>query len=571
MNLPRVSLLLASLFGVGLVLAWSAPKSAVAEAPRRPNILLIVADDLGYSDIGAFGGEIRTPNLDRLAKRGLRLTGFYVSPTCSPTRAMLLTGSDNHKVGQGTMGELITPEQRGVPGYEGYLNSRAATLAERLAMLGYATLMSGKWHLGKAPGQLPSDRGFNNSFALLQGDHNHFGYDQSESFRKAGAPRDYRLNGQPVMFPHGVYGDDYFTTKLLEVLGTDRSRRPFFAYLAFSGPHWPLQAPPEDIARYRHRYDAGPKVVQQARLSRMKSLGLIDRDTTAFPANQRAWDALSDGERMFEARKMEIHAAMVDRLDQNVGRIVDYLERTGQLENTIIVFLSDNGADGYALDRPFDLPRPDRIEGTAIDNSLQSIGTARSYISLGGLWAQVSSTPLRGVKLEMTEGGIRAPAIVAGPGVRSGGVNTTVTHVTDLVPTILDFVHASAERIVGGRAVIPPDGRSLADLLAGRAASVRSQADVVGWELLYRRGVRKGRWKAVFQPSIIPLFSEQTPLDQVRWQLFDLQRDPGETHDLAAAKPHQLAVMVRDWNRYAGSNSVVLPGGAIAGEKGKRR
>lgn len=547
------------------------PRDAVASAPARPNVLLIVADDLGFSDLGAFGGEIRTSNLDLLAARGVRLTGFYTSSTCSPTRAMLLTGSDNHKVGLGTMAELITPEQRGVPGYEGYLNLRAATLAERLEMLGYATMMSGKWHLGKVPGQLPNDRGFARSFALLQGDHNHFGHDQSPAFRTAGAARDYRLDGHPSELPTDAYGDDYFTSRLLDFLRQDRDGRPFFAYLAFSGPHWPLQAPPEDMARYRHRYDAGPAVIQLARLQRMKALGLVERDIVPYPADERAWRAMSAGDRAFEARKMEIYAAMVDRLDQNVGRVIAYLREAGKLDNTIIIFLSDNGADGYSLDRPFDLPNPGKVPGTEIDNRLESIGTARSYISVGRLWAQVSSTPLHGVKLEMTEGGIRTPAIVAGPGVLRRGSTGAITHVTDVVPTVLDFIHASADPGVGGRPVLAPEGRAWTGLLAGKATRVRPDGDAVGWEMVYRRAIRAGRWKAVYQPSLIPLFGRPVPLTQTRWQLFDLAADPGETRDLATAKPMRLKAMSRKWEAYAAANGVVLPGGAVGGKARARR
>ena len=566
MGLRKAGLLVLAVLGAAGAIMEAGPRDAAAKAPARPNVLLIVADDLGFSDLGAFGGEIRTPHLDGLAARGVRLTGFYTSPTCSPTRAMLLTGSDNHKVGLGTMAELITPGQRGRPGYEGYLNLRAATLAERLEMLGYATMMSGKWHLGKVPGRLPSDRGFARSFALLQGDHNHFGHDQSPAFRTAGAARDYRLDGHPSELPTDAYGDDHFTSRLLDFLRQNRDGRPFFAYLAFSGPHWPLQAPPEDIARYRHRYDAGPAAIQRARLERMKTLGLVDRNIVPYPVDERAWRAMSAAERAFEARKMEIYAAMVDRLDQNVGRVLAYLRDAGQLDNTIIIFLSDNGADGYSLDRPFDLPNPGKVPGTAIDNGPNSIGTARSYISLGPLWAQVSSTPLHGVKLEMTEGGIRTPAIVAGPGVLRKGITGAVTHVTDVVPTVLDFVHASADRMVGGRPVLLPDGRTWSGLLAGRTARVRPDDAVVGWEMVYRRAVRAGGWKAVYQPSLIPLFGRPVPLAQTRWQLFDLAADPGETRDLAAAKPARLRAMTRKWNAYAATNGVVLPGGGAAGE-----
>lgn len=565
---PLVCLLTAVAALVGVV--WSTAGEP-QKTTRPPNILLIVADDLGFSDLGSLGGEIRTPNLDGIARRGVRLTGFYTSPACSPTRAMLLTGADNHKVGLGSMAELLTSEQRGAPGYEGYLNERAATLAERLKLAGFDTMMTGKWHLGTNSGQFPSDRGFDRSFALLQGDHNHFGYDQGPAYRRLHAGRDYVLNGQPAEFPTGIYSDDYFTTKLIGFLKQAKANRPFFAYLSFTGPHWPLQAPTEDIARYRHHYDAGPVAVQKARLERMKRLGIVEDDVIPYPVDAATWDRMSAQERSIELRKMEVYAAMVDRLDQNVGRIIDYLKRSGQLDNTIIIFLSDNGPEGYPIERPFDLRQPGKVAGTSIDNSLESIGTAQSYIGVGPLWAQVSSTPFRGVKLEMTEGGIRTPAIIAGPGVRRARLNGTVTHVTDVVPTVLDFVHASVARVVKGKPVIASEGRSWMDLLAGHVSEVRSEKDVVGWELVYRRAVRTGRWKAVFQPSLIPLFKEHTPLDQVHWQLFDLKRDPSEIHDRAADEPRRLNTMMRQWERYAARNGVVPPNSTSVAPSGETR
>ena len=270
-----------------LLAAVGIAASGVEAAPQRervrPNFLLIVADDLGWSDLGAFGGEIATPNLDALALAGVLFTDLHTAPTCSPTRAMLLTGNDNHEVGLGSMAELLTPEQQGRPGYEGYLNRRAATLAERLREGGYRTYMAGKWHLGLAEDQSPAARGFERSFALLQGVHNHYGIDQGAAWQAAGVSARYREDGLPATYPEGAYSSDHFADRLTGYLRDGRDDpRPFFAYLAFTAPHWPLQAPEATVARYRGRYDAGPEALRQERLRRQRALGLVKPGTEPF-------------------------------------------------------------------------------------------------------------------------------------------------------------------------------------------------------------------------------------------------------------------------------------------------
>jgi arylsulfatase A-like enzyme len=264
-------LLFAALIGA------AATVGSVQAKERRPNLLVIVADDLGYSDLGAFGGEIRTPNLDKLALNGIRLAGFHTAPTCSPTRSMLLSGTDNHRAGLGTMAEMIRPNQQGKPGYEGYLRSDVATLAERLSVSGYRTLLSGKWHLGLTPEQDPHARGFERSFALLQGGHNHYGTDADP---EKGGRATYTEQGKRLtQLPPDFYSSDTFATRLIEFLGEEpasgKPARPFFGYLAFTAPHWPLQAPAEDIARYKGRYDEGFDVLRERRLARQRELGIL--------------------------------------------------------------------------------------------------------------------------------------------------------------------------------------------------------------------------------------------------------------------------------------------------------
>ncbi len=274
--------MLKSIMGVALLalaFGWQATADArpSAAAVRPPDVLIIVADDLGYSDIGAFGGEISTPNLDALARRGAKLTGFYTAPACSPTRAMLMTGRDNHEVGLGTMAEALDHNQRGKPGYEGALNFRTTTLAERLTVAGYRTMMTGKWHLGLRPNQSPTARGFQRSFALLDGAHNHYGTDQDQTGGTAPASS-YSENGKAARFPVGRYSSDYFADRMIEFLQETPAEQPVFAYLAFTDLHWPLQAPAQEIAKYRGRYDAGPDALRTARLERMKALGLAPKD-----------------------------------------------------------------------------------------------------------------------------------------------------------------------------------------------------------------------------------------------------------------------------------------------------
>lgn len=337
--------------------AAPAPAPDPAKAATKPNILIIVADDLGYSDLGAFGGEIRTPNLDALAARGLKLTGFHSAPTCSPTRSTLLSGTDNHLAGLGNMAEMLTPNQVGKPGYEGHLPDDIVTLADRLHDLGYATLMAGKWHLGTRAQDSPARHGFDQSFDLAQGGGNHYGLDLAKD-GKSGTT--YWENGrQLASLPAGFYSSDTYATKLIEQLGRADRAKPFFAYLTFTAPHWPLQAPDEDVARYRGRYDEGFEVLRARRLARLKALGLVAANVTphdlVLPPGRR-WADLSAPERKEQARLMEIYAAMVDRMDQNVGRVIAHLKATGQYDNTIILFTADNGAEGIDIARSVSWP-----------------------------------------------------------------------------------------------------------------------------------------------------------------------------------------------------------------------
>ncbi|KQM20724.1 arylsulfatase [Sphingomonas sp. Leaf24] len=563
--------------------AAAAPQTPPAPAPAAPavapkdspNFLVIVADDLGWSDIGAFGGEIATPNLDALALSGVRFTGFHTAPTCSPTRSMLMSGVDNHQAGLGTMAELLSDATRGRPGYEGYLNDRVASIAELLRAGGYTTLMSGKWHLGLTPDREPAARGFDHSFALLQGLSNHFGADQNAAWKKAELAPSYRDDGKPSALPAGRYSTDYFADRLIGYLDQAKRAgddRPFFAYLPFTAPHWPLQAPPETIARYKGRYDAGYEALRDARLARQKQLGLVPADAVAHSTEQvRPWASLSPDERAIEARKMEVYAAMVDRLDQNVGRMIAALKAQGRYDDTIILFLSDNGPEGNEIDRPSprfkvadpkappvdpDAPTPPD-PALRIDNRLANIGAATSYVGYGAGWAQANSTPSWLVKGYPTEGGIRVSAFAAGKGVAGGGrIATANLDVRDIAPTLLDYAGQKQPATYAGRPIVAHQGHSLRPVLAATAAEVRSTDEAVGYELFYRGALRRGDWKVVYLPAGTNRYTRKG-VSTGRWQLFDVARDPGETRDLATAEPARLTELVAAYDRYARDKGVV--------------
>ena len=524
------------------------------EAPR-PNFLVIVADDLGYSDIGAFGGEIATPNLDQLAANGAKLTSFHTAATCSPTRSILLSGTDNHLAGLGTMAELVAPNQRGKPGHEGYLSTRVAALPELLQAGGYRTLMAGKWHLGLTPAQDPHARGFQHSFALLQGGHNHFGLGltQDPAVRSGGMPGTYTEDGHVLAkLPDDFYSSDTFATKLIEQLKNSKAgkdgKKPFFAYLAFTAPHWPLQARPQDIAKYRGKYDTGFEVLRQQRLKRQVELGLLDPAVIAHDPvlPNGGWDSLSAEQKRTASRDMEIYAAMVDRLDQNVGRVIQTLKETGEYDNTVILFLADNGAEGVDLSRS-ELA-PFKSIATHADNSFDNRGSATSFVAYGPGWAQAATAPSWLYKAYATEGGTRTVSFIAGKDLgRKHPVADAFLSVADVVPTFLDLAGLPKPNgMFQGRNVEPIRGKSWVPYLTGKADRVYGPNDPYGVELFGSRALRQGDWKI-------------TDTGNGEWKLFDLATDPGETRDLSPQQPARFQQLKDAWDRYAREVGVVLP------------
>ena len=517
-------------------------------ADERPNFLIIVADDLGYSDLGSFGGEISTPNLDALAQEGVRLSNFHTAPTCSPTRAMMLSGADSHVAGLGNMGELLQPFQQGQPGYEGYLNERMVTVGQVLQDAGYNTYTTGKWHLGRTEETSPKARGFDRSFILVQGGASHF--DDQHAIIAKDPKAIYREDGKQVEVPKGFYSSEFYTNRLIDYIEADKaSNKPFMALLSYTAPHWPLHAPDDWLDTYKGRYDVGYEPIRQARLQRQKQLGLVAADTvpnTPMSKGLPDWNQLSPEQRQREARNMEIYAAMVSNMDYHIGRLLQYLEKTGKLDNTFIVFISDNGADGNS---PIDLPGNKEWLTRDFDNSLQNLGHKGSYADYGAQWAQVSSTPYPLFKGFTNEGGIRAPAIISAKMLKQahlqGTLNQDVVHVMDLMPTLLDLAGVPAlGKTFQGRAVQTISGQSMRPLLEGQAMAQRQ----IGWELFGRKALRKGDWKITYV---------NPPYGNSQWQLYDLKRDPTESRDLAAKEPVKMQEMLVAWEQYVKQNNVL--------------
>jgi arylsulfatase len=518
------------------------------QAATQPNILLIVADDLGYSDIGSFGGEIATPALDRLAEEGLRLSNFHVLPSCSPTRSVLMSGTDNQVAGMGTMGELLTPEMEGQPGYEGYLNFQVAALPEVLRAGGYHTYMAGKWHLGHEEETIPYARGFEETFTLVPGGGSHW-----NDRRPLSPPQTmfYRRNGELVEeLPQDFYSTKYYTDILLQSIQQNQGDGvPFFAYLSYTAPHDPLHAPQEYIDKYEGKFDQGWDALREQRLQALKDLGIVAEDAVAFPRllSVEAWDEMSPEERQLAARDMEVYAAMIDYMDEQIQRVFDYLKEIGEYDNTMIIFFSDNGANGHPQTA---YPGQTEEYMASFDNSLENRGLRNSFIEPGPGWSQASMAPSRMFKAFTSEGGIRAPFLVKLPGEmpNAGTMNHSFFHVRDIMPTILDVAGIEHTPEIDGRQVIPMHGSSLLDLLAGEVATPYAGASQVGYELFGMRAFFDGDWKVLWMPP---------PFGPGEWELFNLREDPAETNDLGGQYPERLAEMVARWEQYKEANGVL--------------
>ena len=531
-----------SIFAV-VTLAIFAPAWA-----KRPNIVVMLADDWGYSDVGAFGSEIQTPHLNQLAQSGTRFSNFHVSASCSPTRSMLLTGVDNHLNGVGNMRETIPQSHVGRAGYLSVLNQRVVTLASLLQDQGYRTYAAGKWHVGKEPHNLPPARGFDRS--LVMGDSGSDNWETGKLYLDLTDKVYWYDNGREAQMPKTFYSSEFYVSKTLEYLKTDaHSDKPFFAYLAFQANHIPVQAPQEFIDKYKGRYNAGWDVLRQERRNKAIELGLVPPNTpmAALPATHVAWDSLSPQDKAYQARRMEVYAAMAEAMDFHIGRLIAHLKQTGEYDNTVFVFLSDNGAeasDPYALavgrwwlDRHY-------------NRDIDRLGSPGAYSIIGPNWARAATAPLNTYKFFAGEGGIRVPLIISGiPSPNKQSIQNSLTHVTDIVPTLLDLAgvqHPGTS--YKGQTIHPLTGHSLLPIIQGKATRVRGPDEVLGYELSGNRAVFKGDYK---------LLSNLAPVGDGQWHLYNITTDPGETRDLKDEMPELFQSLQNDYAKWAKANGVL--------------
>lgn len=519
------------LFCLGTICCSHADKGQGED--RKPNILLLVADDLAYSDLGSYGGDIATPNIDGLAIRGIRFSRFHTSPMCAPTRAMLLSGNDNHIAGMGLQG--VVTEQIG---YEGSLTDRIVTIPELLREAGYFTCMAGKWHLGMDSLSNPHQWGFDRSFALLEGAGNHYSNQSVLGPGKAS----YTENGNRTDWEKGAYSTDYYTEKIIQYIDMNRkSGKAFFAFAAFTSPHWPLQVHEKYRLKYEGRYSEGYDKLKKSRLESLINEGMIPEDAILPPNHESVvpWDSLSEEEKKKERRKMELYAGMVDNLDHNIGRIIAYLKEIGEYENTLIVFMSDNGAayrdfihsESYSFLREY------------YNDEYENMGREDSYISYGPQWAEAGTSPFRYFKDYATQGGINAPMIICGPGVsKSGAIQHGFTSVQDLAPTFYELAGVAYPEVFKGRDLYPLRGASLLPFLSGKTSEIHDENYVFALEHNGHAMLRKGKWK---------ITNHIRPFKRENFALYDLNADLAEQTDLREAEPARYEEMLWEWAKFA--------------------
>lgn len=501
----------------------------------KPNIILILADDMGFSDLGCYGSEIKTPNLDKLATEGVRFSSMYNNAKSCPSRAALLTGLYPHQAGVGEMTDVDLP----IPEYQGFLNEESVTIADVLGMVGYTSYLSGKWHLGEEPGHWPLDNGFDACFAFINGASSYFDFKpyQNESWPPGNELKVVRNN--TLVFPkdNSFYTTDLYTDEAISFVKNHPEHEPFFLYLAYNAPHWPLHALPEDIKKYDGKYDEGWEVIRNKRFQNLKKLGLIAPGTQLSEKNKpdRDWNKLTEEEKNYESGLMEVYAAMIDRMDQNIGRLFKELEASGKIENTIILFLSDNGgcrsgrlAGGKYIHERF--------------NPKAQPGTPESFTGYGLNWANVSNTPFREFKSDIHEGGISSPFIIWDPGFfPSGQINHTVTHIVDILPTVIDIAGAEYPETFNGKKIKKAEGKSLTKIAK---ENLYLENQTYYFEHQGKCGIIDGNWKAV-------KFRNQP------WELYNIKVDRSETEDQAEEKPLILNDLVKKYETWAIKNRVL--------------
>ncbi|KAA9341061.1 arylsulfatase [Larkinella humicola] len=505
---------------ITLSLGLSLGQSKNRQPAGKPNIILVMVDDLGYSDFGAYGSEIQTPTIDKLAAEGLRLREFYNNSICAPTRASLITGQYHHKAGVGYFNVNL-----GLPAYQGWLNKESLTFGEVLKQAGYNTYLSGKWHVGNDSLYWPNQRGFDRFYGFIGGASNF--YDISP-YKDKVPPVELVENNRRINLEPGKYLTDEITSHAISYINESKNK-PFFLYLAYNAPHWPLQAPAEDIAKYKNQYAIGWDSLRKERLAKQVKFGIANPKQTVAAHDPEVveWQSLTYDEQQLWQRKMEVYAAMVDRVDQNLARLLAELKRLKKDDNTFIVLISDNGAQGGLI--PTGRKRP---------RSSGPIGSAGSYDYQEQNWAYVSNTPFRNYKATPYEGGISSPFVAWFPKkIKAGTLAKGTGHLIDLAPTFYELAGAAYPSTFNGLKTNLLPGLSLVKLLFQGTELPADRA--LFWERAGNRAVRKGHWKLV---SIFP---------QNRWQLYNLETDRGETTDLATQHPDIVKSLNADYEAWA--------------------
>ena len=525
------------------------PVSALATSPaedQRPNVVVILVDDAGLTDFSPFGGEAQMPTIQTLADRGSKFSNYHTSPLCAPSRAMLLTGIDNHRTGIATIPEVLTENQVGQPGYSMFLEPGVKTLADRLKSVGYSTYMTGKWHLGSRGQDLPNSHGFDRSFALDAS-----GADNWEQKPYMGyydfAP--WYEDGKAADLPEDFYSSKFIVDRMIRYLDRDQptaSRQPFFSYLAFQAIHIPVQAPREITDSYNGVYDQGWHKLRERRQQRAIELGLIPADAplAEMPADSKDWESLSPQDRALYARAMQVQAAMLESMDSHIGRFIAYLKARGELDNTLFIVTSDNGPEPS---------NPLAISGmqtwmkfNGYNHRLDNLGEQGSMVAIGPEWASASASPLNMFKFYAAEGGIRVPLIIAGPNIAQQNWQSAMTLVTDITPTVLDYLGMPHQQTDA----VAITGRSMMPLLDGSASEIYTADDAIGIEVSGNSALIKGDYK----------LSRNTPPhgDNI-WRLYNLALDPGESQDLRALQPQQFDQLMQDYQDYETAFGVIPP------------
>ncbi|MGV3639695.1 MAG: arylsulfatase [Adhaeribacter sp.] len=532
-------------FFLGAVLALSCSFPAFAQKNNtRPNIVVILADDLGYSDLGCYGSEIATPNIDKLASQGTRFKQFYNTGRCCPTRATLLTGLYPHKTGLGHM----TGFDQKQPGYRGELNNQCVTIAESLKPASYSTYLSGKWHVctntKDEKGDLhnwPLQRGFDKFFGILNSSASYFDPEILVSDNKFVKPGE------------GFYLTDAISDTAARYISqhvAKKKKDPFFMYVAYNAPHWPIHAKEKDIRKYIDRYNMGWDKLRQQRFAKQKELGLFDAAMKMSKRNKRvpAWDSIPEAQRALWVKRMAVYAASIDCIDQGVGRVIESLKKNKVYDNTLIVFMSDNGGC------------PEHISRRS--KAVADLGSVKSFESYHEHWANASNTPFRLFKAEVHEGGISTPFIVQWPGKisKTGGYINTPSHLIDLYPTILNVAGATYPKTFKGQDIPALPGRSLLPLLQGKTLP---EDRPIFWEHQANRAVRVGNWKLVSESK------DKAPYVGP-WELYDLSKDRIESKNLAAKHPEKVKEMEALWEKWAQANQVYPLNGTDVGKRAKQ-